>query len=101
MSGAHAENGRQRHVVSAGVRRVPRPCGNRSDDRRVFPGTDFASPLLTAMIPAMRSTLIEYDVVRNASLRMDGRMVHDVYVFRVKKPAATGVERRDQPSVTR
>lgn len=67
----------------------------------LLPGLDFAWPLLTAMIPAMRSIPIEYDERRNANLRKDGRTVYDVSVFRVKKPAATGVERRDQPSVTR
>lgn len=39
------------------------------------------------VLPAMRSIPIDDEVVRNASLRADGRMVHDVYVFRVKAPA--------------
>ena len=39
-----------------------------------------------AVIKRMRDIPIEDDVVRNAKLRADGRMVHDYYVFRVKKP---------------
>ncbi len=35
----------------------------------------------------MHSLPISDDVVRNAHLRPDGRMVHDYYVFQVKKPA--------------
>ena len=45
------------------------------------------STVPAVVIPAMRAIPIEDEVVRNASLRVDGRMVHDVYVFRVKKPA--------------
>ena len=40
-----------------------------------------------AVIPMMRKLPIADDVVRNATLREDGRMVHDVYVFQVKAPA--------------
>jgi branched-chain amino acid transport system substrate-binding protein len=39
------------------------------------------------VIAKMREVPIEDDVVRNARLREDGRMVHDFYVFQVKKPA--------------
>lgn len=39
------------------------------------------------VIAKMRDLPIEDDVVRNAHLRKDGRMVHDFYVFRVKTPA--------------
>ncbi len=39
------------------------------------------------VIAKMRELPIEDDVVRNAKLREDGRMVHDFYVFQVKKPA--------------
>jgi branched-chain amino acid transport system substrate-binding protein len=35
----------------------------------------------------MREVPIADDVVRNARLREDGRMVHDFYVFQVKRPA--------------
>ena len=65
------------------------------------PGTDFFWLLLTAhevgmstaVTPAMRSIPIEYDAVRNAGLRIDQRIGHDVYALRAKKPAATGAER--------
>ncbi|MDB5511010.1 MAG: transporter permease [Enterovirga sp.] len=40
-----------------------------------------------AVIAKMRELPIQDDVVRNAKLREDGRMVHDFYVFQVKKPA--------------
>jgi branched-chain amino acid transport system substrate-binding protein len=40
-----------------------------------------------AVIKKMRDLPIDDDVVRNARLRADGRMVHDYYVFRVKRPA--------------
>lgn len=40
-----------------------------------------------AVIAKMREIPIEDEVVRNARLREDGRMVHDFYVFQVKKPA--------------
>ncbi len=39
------------------------------------------------VIAKMREVPIEDQVVRNAKLREDGRMVHDFYVFQVKKPA--------------
>jgi branched-chain amino acid transport system substrate-binding protein len=39
------------------------------------------------VIAKMREVPIEDEVVRNAKLREDGRMVHDLYVFQVKKPA--------------
>jgi branched-chain amino acid transport system substrate-binding protein len=39
-----------------------------------------------AVIKKMRELPIDDDVVRNARLRADGRMVHDYYVFRVKAP---------------
>lgn len=39
------------------------------------------------VIAKMRELPIKDDVVRNAKLREDGRMVHDFYVFEVKKPA--------------
>jgi branched-chain amino acid transport system substrate-binding protein len=39
------------------------------------------------VIAKMRELPIEDVVVRNARLREDGRMVHDFYVFQVKKPA--------------
>lgn len=38
------------------------------------------------VIAKMREVPIEDEVVRNAKLREDGRMVHDFYVFQVKKP---------------
>ena len=38
-------------------------------------------------IAKMRELPIEDEVVRNAKLREDGRMVHDFYVFQVKDPA--------------
>ncbi len=40
-----------------------------------------------AVIRKMRDLPIDDEVVRNARLRADGRMVHDYYVFRVKTPA--------------
>ena len=49
-------------------------AGARSDEART-------------VIAKMRELPIEDDVVRNAKLREDGRMVHDFYVFQVKKPA--------------
>jgi branched-chain amino acid transport system substrate-binding protein len=39
------------------------------------------------VIAKMRELPIEDEVVRNARLREDGRMVHDFYVFQLKKPA--------------
>ena len=39
------------------------------------------------VVNKMRELPIVDDVVRNARLREDGRMVHDFYVFQVKKPA--------------
>lgn len=41
------------------------------------------------IIAKMREIPIADDVVRNATLRVDGRMVHDFYVFQVKTPAAS------------
>ncbi len=40
-----------------------------------------------AVMRRMRRVPIQDDVVRNARLRPDGRMVHDWYVFEVKQPA--------------
>jgi branched-chain amino acid transport system substrate-binding protein len=40
-----------------------------------------------AVVAEMRQLPISDDVVRNAKLREDGRMVHDFYVFQVKSPA--------------
>ena len=40
-----------------------------------------------SVIAAMRGVPIEDEVVRNARLREDGRMVHDFYVFQVKAPS--------------
>ncbi len=39
------------------------------------------------VIHQMREIPIRDDVVRNARLRKDGRMVHDYYLFQVKQPA--------------
>jgi branched-chain amino acid transport system substrate-binding protein len=39
------------------------------------------------VVAKMREVPIADDVVRNARLREDGRMVHDFYVFQVKRPA--------------
>jgi branched-chain amino acid transport system substrate-binding protein len=39
-----------------------------------------------AVVKKMRELKIEDAVVRNASLRPDGRMIHDTFLFRVKKP---------------
>lgn len=44
------------------------------------------------VIARMRELPIEDDVVRNAKLRADGRMVHDFYVFRAKKPSESKSE---------
>ena len=41
----------------------------------------------TAVIAKMREIPIVDDVVRNARLREDGRMLHDFYVFQVKSPS--------------
>ena len=41
----------------------------------------------TAVIRHMHTLPIDDDIVRHAKLRPDGRMVHDFYVFQVKKPA--------------
>ena len=40
-----------------------------------------------AVMAKMHEVPIDDDVMRNGRLREDGRMVHDFYVFRVKKPA--------------
>lgn len=39
------------------------------------------------VIAKMHELPVQDDVVRNATLRADGRLLHDTYVFRVKKPA--------------
>ena len=39
------------------------------------------------VVHQMREIPIRDDVVRNARLRKDGRMVHDYYLFQVKRPA--------------
>lgn len=44
------------------------------------------------VIARMREVPIEDEVVRNARLREDGRMVHDFYVFQVKTPAQSHSE---------
>jgi branched-chain amino acid transport system substrate-binding protein len=48
-------------------------------------GTDEAG----AVMAKMHALPIADEVVRNARLRSDGRMVHDVYVFQVKAPGAS------------
>lgn len=45
-----------------------------------------------AVMAKMHTLPIADEVVRNARLREDGRMVHDFYVFQVKKPAASAGE---------
>jgi branched-chain amino acid transport system substrate-binding protein len=35
----------------------------------------------------MRELPIQDDVMRNASIRPDGRVIHDMYLFQVKTPA--------------
>lgn len=45
-----------------------------------------------AVMAKMHALPISDDVVRNASLRKDGRMVHDFYVFQIKKPATSKEE---------
>ena len=44
------------------------------------------------VIAKMRELPIEDDVVRNAKMRADGRMVHDFYVFRAKQPSESKSE---------
>jgi len=39
------------------------------------------------VVKKMRELPIRDPIVRNAYLRTDGRMVHDIYLLRVKKPA--------------
>lgn len=41
------------------------------------------------VIATMRKVKIDDDIVRNAYLRADGRMVHDFYIFQVKQPSET------------
>lgn len=45
------------------------------------------STVPAVVIPAMRSIPIDDEVVRHARLREDERMLHDMYVFRVKSPS--------------
>ena len=40
-----------------------------------------------AMVARMKQTPIEDDVLNNARIREDGRVVSDVYLFEVKRPA--------------
>lgn len=40
-----------------------------------------------AVVKKMHELPIKDDIVRNASLRQDGRMVHDTYLFKVKSPS--------------
>ena len=42
-----------------------------------------------AVMARMHAMPVHDDVVRNATLRPDGRLVHDTYVFKVKAPAAS------------
>ena len=42
-----------------------------------------------AVMARMHAMPVNDDVVRNATLRPDGRLVHDTYVFKVKAPAAS------------
>lgn len=39
-----------------------------------------------AVVAKMHELPVSDDVVRNATLRPDGRLVHDTYVFQVKRP---------------
>ena len=48
-------------------------------------GTDEAK----TVIAKMHELPIQDDVIRHATLREDGRLLHDTYVFQVKKPAAS------------
>jgi branched-chain amino acid transport system substrate-binding protein len=40
----------------------------------------------TAVMERMRSTPIDDFFVKNGKIREDGRMVHDMYLYEVKKP---------------
>jgi branched-chain amino acid transport system substrate-binding protein len=40
-----------------------------------------------AVLKQLRSAKIDDAVIRNGSIRPDGRLVHDMYVFQVKSPA--------------
>ena len=74
-----AQNGTVPSAIHAGVYSAVRHylkavAAARSDEART-------------VVSRMREIPIADDVVRNARLREDGRMVHDFYVFQVKKPA--------------
>jgi branched-chain amino acid transport system substrate-binding protein len=74
-----AQNGTVPSAIHAGVYSAVRHylkavAAARSDEGRT-------------VVSRMREIPIADDVVRNARLREDGRMVHDFYVFQVKKPA--------------
>lgn len=45
-----------------------------------------------AVVKKMHELPIKDEIVRNASLRPDGRMVHDTYLFKVKTPAESKSE---------
>ena len=79
-----AENGKIPSAIHAGVYSALRhylkaAAAAKSDDAR-------------AVMAKMRELPIEDDVVRNAKLREDGRMVHDFYVFQVKAPGKSKSE---------
>jgi branched-chain amino acid transport system substrate-binding protein len=74
-----AQNGTVPSAIHAGIYSAVRHylkavAAARSDEART-------------VVSRMREIPIADDVVRNARLREDGRMVHDFYVFQVKKPA--------------
>ena len=71
---------------------VPAPshAGNYSAVLHYLKAVAAAKTVEAKMVIAkMHELPVEDDVVRHATLRPDGRLVHDTYVFRVKAPAAS------------
>ena len=55
-------------------------------------GPDAAKASGRATVARMKQIPIEHDVLTNASIRADGRVVSDVYLFEVKKPSESKSE---------
>ena len=69
---------------------VPAPshAGNYSATRHYLRAVAASkSDEARTVVAKMHELPVDDDVVRNATLRPDGRLIHDTYVFQVKKPS--------------
>jgi branched-chain amino acid transport system substrate-binding protein len=63
------------------------PAGTYSAVLNYLKGIDAAGTTETgAVMKRLKSTTIDDAVIRNGTIREDGRLVHDMYVFQVKAP---------------